>query len=257
MLVIFERCAKMDQQEGWEDVRYNGIARFFLCTLHIMSLHPWEYTQYRHGEGTLWRMNSLFMAKTPYNIRTIWPDHVITPVANQPYPLSQLMTILPATQHCWPDKPVGAGHWMVTSPWGVSHGCNDMIWSGHMVLILYGVFALNKEFIRQRVPSPIRYWLFLYAIGYGVTMVLTHHQYSVDIFIALIIAVLTFYSSSLRFFIWQTTNEVLQNPCKGPNWKPEIHTILENYLEEGIYEKDPRTPVKSHSSRSSISQSYE
>jgi len=135
----------------------------------------------------------------------------------------QTATILPPAnrgEYCWnvnftPDELQMIQHepfskWMF-KPWGVSHGCNDMIWSGHTAQSALGFLFLNHELRRIYVPPFVRALLAVIFLVYIWVLITLRMHYSIDILCAVLVACLFKTHSPFRYSIWYASNKLAGN----------------------------------------------
>merc|ERR1719199_1928495 len=92
--------------------------------------------------------------------------------------LVAIMTVLPPArqgQECWllnfkkeeletiRDEPFS--HWFYKM-WGMAHGCNDMLWSGHTSQSVLGLLFLEQIMRKCGVPLVARFLVFIYFLVY-------------------------------------------------------------------------------------------
>jgi len=137
----------------------------------------------------------------------------------------QIATVLPAArqgEHCWglnfkPEElqfvrtqPVTT--WLFTKPWGMTHGCNDMLWSGHTSQSCIGLLFIDKALRHAGVPRYVRGLLAAYFAVYVWAVLACRMHYSIDVMVATLIAVALYTHSPLRYSIWYQANKFVSNP---------------------------------------------
>jgi len=145
-----------------------------------------------------------------------------------------IMTILPPAfdgQECWEEnfsaeqleaiKEQPFSQWFY-QPWGMAHGCNDMLWSGHTQQSALGFLFLDQTLRKFRVPLAIRFFLFIYACVYVGAVLSCRMHYTIDVFCAALVATALFTHHSLNHFIWTLANKIVGNPVDAS----EYQTVL-------------------------------
>lgn len=148
--------------------------------------------------------------------------------------LVQVMTILPPARQgeaCWElnfspeelETMTGSFADWFYKTWGMTQGCNDMLWSGHTSQSCIGLLFIEKE-LRDRLRGRFN---FIHVIMCGVIVVYfliymwavlsCRMHYTIDVFIASIIAVTLFTHSNLRFFLWAAANHIVCNKKHEPD----------------------------------------
>jgi len=135
----------------------------------------------------------------------------------------QIMTILPPARQgeaCWPlnfkpeqieiiqNKPFYS--WML-KPWGMAHGCNDMLWSGHTAQTTVGFLYLNRSLREMKVHLAIRVLLIIYLGFYVWTVLACRMHYSIDVFVAALVGVFVYTHDRFRAVLWSAANQALCN----------------------------------------------
>jgi hypothetical protein len=138
----------------------------------------------------------------------------------------QIATILPPANggdQCW-KKNFGApgeiksirgsflGWWYQN--WGMTHGCNDMLWSGHTSQSCLGILFIDKILREKGVPRLFRSLLFIYFLVYIFAILSCRMHYTIDVFVAILVAMAFFTHGNLRFWIWSFANHLVQNDPK-------------------------------------------
>jgi hypothetical protein len=96
-------------------------------------------------------------------------------------------------------------------PWGTVHGCNDMIWSGHTSQSCLGMLFF-ENFLRHRgYPCICRFLLVVYFVIYIWSVLALRMHYSIDVFLATLLASALYTHTALRFWIWSFANAVVCN----------------------------------------------
>ena len=142
----------------------------------------------------------------------------------------QILTVLPAARQgeaCWnlnfkpneletiQTQPFSS--WFYET-WGATHGCNDMLWSGHTSQSCLGLLFIEKNLRHMGVPLIIRLLLFAYFAVYVWAVLACRMHYSIDVFVATLVAMALFTHVGLRFGIWSFANHVV---CNEPFEKEE------------------------------------
>jgi hypothetical protein len=134
----------------------------------------------------------------------------------------QMATVLPPArggQECWllnfNEEEILAmklnfGTWWWKS-WGMTRGCNDMLWSGHSAQSCLGILFIDKHLRQCHVIKFFRFFLLLYYICYIGAVLACRMHYSIDVLIGTAVSVTLFTHSPLRFWIWGTANFLVCN----------------------------------------------
>jgi len=135
----------------------------------------------------------------------------------------QIGTILPAARHgetCW-ELNFGADelHAMRTEPlatwlfkpWGMTHGCNDMLWSGHTSQSCIGLLFIDKTLRHWNVPKCLRGLLIVYFAIYVWSVLALRMHYTIDVLVATLIGVALYTHTPLRFWLWWFANHLCCN----------------------------------------------
>jgi len=136
----------------------------------------------------------------------------------------QIATILPPARSgaaCWslnfPEDEIQRIRdtplidWVFTN-WGMTHGCNDMLWSGHTSQTCLGVLFIDKTLRKLNVPFVIRGMLAVCFICYTIAVLACRMHYTIDVLVAALIAALLYTHTALRFSIWTYANRLVCNP---------------------------------------------
>lgn len=137
----------------------------------------------------------------------------------------QVITLLPPAndgQQCWhknfseQEIAVVVGDsiaWIFTKSWGMTHGCNDMLWSGHTSQSVVGFLFISSALKREGCSIYfINTILFLYFCGYIWSVLACRMHYSVDVLIAAITGYFVYTHAGFRQFCWCSANKVAGNP---------------------------------------------
>jgi len=150
--------------------------------------------------------------------------------------LVQIMTILPPARQgeaCWelnfkPEELEMMSHgsfvdWFYQT-WGMTQGCNDMLWSGHTSQSCIGLLFIEKEMRELLSGSRYRFVhtiacgaIVVYFLVYIYAVLSCRMHYTIDVFVATIIAITLFTHSNLRFFIWVAANNLVCNEKTSPD----------------------------------------
>jgi len=135
-----------------------------------------------------------------------------------------IMTILPPArggEKCWalnyPDDQMKViseepfSNWFYKS-WGTVHGCNDMLWSGHTSQSCLGVLYLANWLRHSGCPFACRFLLAIYFAIYVWTIMAFRMHYTIDVFVAAMMATALYTHAPLRFWIWSFANDIVCNP---------------------------------------------
>jgi len=135
----------------------------------------------------------------------------------------QFITILPpanAGENCWninfTDEELDivdqGWHWIFKKPWGMTHGCNDMLWSGHTVQSCIGFLFIASVLKREGIGANLIHGvLFLYFCGYVWSVLACRMHYSVDVMLAAIIGYFVYTHAGFRQTLWCTANRICRN----------------------------------------------
>lgn len=160
----------------------------------------------------------------------------------------QLATILPAArggEGCWElnFKPEELAvvrtqdfvSWGFTHSWGMTHGCNDMLWSGHTSQSCIGLLFLDKSLRHHGVPAFVRGILAVYFAVYIWAVLACRMHYSIDVLVAALIALVLYTHSPLRFSIWVHANSIVGNEPFSEGFESFSESSSENEdLENGV-----------------------
>lgn len=144
----------------------------------------------------------------------------------------QIVTVLPAANrgtYCWAVnfgqkeldivRTASFLKWCFNG-WGMVHGCNDMLWSGHSAQSCIGLLCVNQILRDLGVPLTARIFVGVYYLGYVFAVLACRMHYTVDVFLATLVACLLYTHPQLRFTIWWTLNTLVGN-LAYPNAKDE------------------------------------
>lgn len=135
-----------------------------------------------------------------------------------------MMTILPPArqgQNCWQlnftpekleeirDNPFSTWFYQL---WGMAHGCNDMLWSGHTSQSCLGLLFIAQTLRKWGVPSVVLFLLFIYFCVYVWAVLVCRMHYTIDVFCAALIATALWTNDALSQLIWTTANKIVCNP---------------------------------------------
>jgi len=144
-----------------------------------------------------------------------------------------IMTVLPPArqgQECWllnfknetletiREEPFS--HWFFQI-WGMEHGCNDMLWSGHTSQSCLGLLFIAQMIRKCGVPFVVRFFLFIYFCMYIWAVLACRMHYTIDVFCAALIATALFTNHALAQFIWALANTIVCNTVDGEEEEEE------------------------------------
>lgn len=142
----------------------------------------------------------------------------------------QVVTVLPPAnggEGCWTKnfKALEIGivdhhwTWIFTRPWGMTHGCNDMLWSGHTSQSCIGFLFIASALKREGfAPACINGVLFCYFLGYIWSVLACRMHYTVDVLIAGVIGLFIYTHAGFRQTVWHTANFLV---CNSPESSPD------------------------------------
>jgi len=160
----------------------------------------------------------------------------------------QILTILPPAnggQNCWHknfseeelETAQSSFSWVFTKSWGMSHGCNDMLWSGHTAQTCIGFLFIMSCLRRLGVSPCINFFIVCYFIGYVWSVLALRMHYSIDVLAATLIGCFVFTNSAWRQHMWMMANRIV---CNKPfEEDSEQERLQEASDEEGEYEDEP------------------
>jgi hypothetical protein len=134
-----------------------------------------------------------------------------------------IATILPPARQgekCWllnyPDEKLFVlrepfSNWAFET-WGMVHGCNDMLWSGHTSQSCLGMLYLENLMRHAGCPCAVRFLLVIYFGVYVFAVLACRMHYTIDVLVAMLIAIALYTHSGLRFWIWTLANTFVCNP---------------------------------------------
>lgn len=122
-------------------------------------------------------------------------------------------------------------------PWGTVHGCNDMIWSGHTSQSCLGMLFFEKTLRHAGCPCAIRFLLAIYFAIYVWSVLACRMHYSIDVFLAMLLATALFTHTSLRFWIWACANTICCNSKFGDDEQSEEEEEENAGLESDSYDR--------------------
>lgn len=100
--------------------------------------------------------------------------------------------------------------------WGMTHGCNDMLWSGHTSQSFFGILFVNNSLRHYGVPLHVRMLLCLYFTAYILALLMCRMHYTIDVLVAVVVAGLLYTHADLRFIVWSYANRLVCNPPHDP-----------------------------------------
>lgn len=165
----------------------------------------------------------------------------------------QLLTILPPAnggQSCWHKNfqedeiqtVQSSLSWIFTEPWGMAHGCNDMLWSGHTAQTCIGFLFIASCLKRLGVSPCINVFIVLYFIGYVWSVLACRMHYSIDVLSATMIGCFVFTNSSWRQNMWMFANRVVCNEPFDDEWEDTSERVAldaqNELLQEGSEPED-------------------
>eukprot|EP00928_Gymnodinium_smaydae_P075808 TRINITY_DN5881_c0_g1_i3.p1 TRINITY_DN5881_c0_g1~~TRINITY_DN5881_c0_g1_i3.p1 ORF type:complete len:344 (+),score=39.74 TRINITY_DN5881_c0_g1_i3:173-1204(+) len=159
----------------------------------------------------------------------------------------QIATILPAAntgEGCWrinfkPEeldiiRTSGFGAWFHET-WGMTHGCNDMLWSGHTSQSCTGLLFLDKSLRHMGVPRCLRGILAAYFAVYIWAVLACRMHYSIDVLVAALLSLALYTHAPLRFSIWIYFNQFVGNTTSEED---EIEGSASSSSENGEDDED-------------------
>lgn len=134
----------------------------------------------------------------------------------------QLLTVLPPAnggKSCWhrnfADEQIltvqTSFSWIFTETWGMAHGCNDMLWSGHTAQTCIGFLFIMSCLRRLGVSSCINVFIVIYFLCYVMSVLACRMHYTIDVFTATIVGCFVFTNSSWRQNVWFLANLIACN----------------------------------------------
>jgi len=173
----------------------------------------------------------------------------------------QVTTILPPAnggQECWAKnfqasqlETVRANSvgWIFHEQWGMVHGCNDMLWSGHTAQTCLGFLFIMSCLRRLGVHWGINVFIVIYFFGYVWSVLALRMHYTIDVITATIVGCFVFTNASWRSNMWMFANRVVRNE---PFEKFENAEMSEMSLVEDASDEDLESEEEDES-RCSIS----
>lgn len=100
--------------------------------------------------------------------------------------------------------------------WGMTHGCNDMLWSGHTSQSLFGILFVNNSLRHNGYSVHFRMLLCLYFTAYMLALLMCRMHYTIDVLVAVVVAGLLYTHADLRLIVWSYANKLVCNPTHDP-----------------------------------------
>lgn len=103
-------------------------------------------------------------------------------------------------------------------------GCNDMMFSGHTSAVLLSELMLRKTLKEHHEWGPVvSVLLFVVFVTYVYILLALRMHYLVDVLVAIVLGLLLYTHTALRFWMWTRLNKVCGNPT---GWDGEEEPLL-------------------------------